>query len=377
MDTLIYNGNLILPDGIKKTNLGIRKGKIAYLGDKKVPAKKEIDAKGKFVSPGFIDLHCHGMGGCLFEDETEEAFEKIGKTAAHFGVTTMLAGLTASHIEERVKETVKIIRKLKNSGSQANIAGIYLEGPFINPSERGSLLIAERPSLKMLDNIIKTAKGLPLVVVVAPEITFGWDAIAKLKKNKIVASIGHSDATYDEAKKGFEMGIENATHLFNAMRGFHHREPGVVGAVLDSKKITAELVLDGYHSNPSCARLVNKVLGIERLIFITDSTSAAGTKDNYTRVYDGQGAIIKNGAPMVGNRLAGSILTLDRAVKNFIKWTNVPLEEAILPATLNPAKKIGLEKQKGSLEIGKDADIIIFDRNIKIEKTLVAGEICK
>lgn len=375
MDLSIINGNLILPGETKKINLGIEKGKIAYLGKNKIKAKKEINAKGNFVSAGFIDLHCHGMGGFLFEDETEQAFEKIAKTASTFGTTTMLAGLTSSQIEKRVQKTVQLIKKNKEKKGGAQIAGIYLEGPFINPSERGNLLImGEKPSLKTLDKIIKIASGLPMIIVVAPEITFGIDAVTTLKKNNVISSIGHSEATYDEAKRGINMGIENATHLFNAMRGYHHREPGVVGAVFDSKNVTAEIILDGHHIHPTCAKLVSKVLGIDRLIFVTDSTSAAGTNNDYTRVYDGQEAVIKNGAPLIGNRLAGSILTLNQAVKNFIDWTGMPIEKAILPATINPAKKIRVEKQKGSIQIGKDADIIIFDKNIKIEKTIINGQ---
>ena len=377
MDILIVNGNLILPGGINNLNLGIDKGKIVYLGKDKIKSKKEINVGGKFVSAGLIDIHCHGMGGFLFEDETEKAFEKIAKTASMFGTTTMLAGLTASQIEKRVQKTVQLIKKNKSKKGGAQIAGIYLEGPFINPSERGNLLIGEKPSLKTLDKIIKVASGLPLIMVVAPEITFGIDAIIKLKKKKIAVSIGHSEATYDEAKRGIKMGIEGATHFFNAMRGYHHREPGVVGAVFDSENVTAELILDGHHIHPVSARLANKVLGIERLIFVTDSTSAAGTDNIYTRVYDGQEAVVKNGAPLIGNRLAGSILTLNQAVKNFIDWTGAPIEKAILPATINPAKKIKMEKQKGTLEIGKDADIIIFDKNIKIEKTIIDGQECK
>jgi N-acetylglucosamine-6-phosphate deacetylase len=377
LDVLITNGNLILPGGISKLSLGIKKGKIVYLGRGKIKAKKEIDAKGNFVSAGLIDIHCHGMGGCLFEDETEKAFEKISKTASIFGTTTMLATLTASKMEKRVQKTVQLIKKTKGKKCGAQIVGIYLEGPFINPSERGNLILGEKPSLKTLDKIIKLASGLPLIMTIAPEITFGIDAIVKLKNKKIVPSIGHSEATYDEAKRGIEIGIESATHLFNAMRGHHHREPGVVGAVFDSENVTAELILDGHHMHPASARLANKVLGIERLIFITDSTSAAGTDNVYTRVYDGQEAVVKDGSPLIGNRLAGSILTLNQAVKNFIDWTGVSIEKAILPATINPAKKIGMQDRKGTIEVGKDADIIIFDKNIRIEKTIINGLECR
>jgi len=216
------------------------------------------------------------------------------------------------------------------------------------------------------------------MMTIAPEIPGAIDIIKKLKKNKVVAAIGHTNATYEEALKGFDAGITHATHMFNAMSALHHRKPGAAGAILTDDRVSAQLIADGKHLHPAVVKLVVKQKGPDKIALITDSMSAAGLPDG-KYVYNGLKYEAKNGLAVYcgADTFIGTALTLNKIVKRIVDMGIVDLKDAVRMASLVPAKVLGIEKKKGSLEVGKDADIVVMDKNCNVKTTIIAGEIIK
>jgi N-acetylglucosamine-6-phosphate deacetylase len=255
--------------------------------------------------------------------------------------------------------------------------GAHVEGPFLNIERKG----AQDPNhIKEMtdadvDRLIKAVQGLNVIISLAPEAGDNMNYIPFLKKDGFVVAIGHSDATYEQAMEGFRKGISHATHLFNAMRGFDHREPGVVGAVLDSEGVTAELIADGVHVHPASLRLAVARKGSTKICLVTDSLKATGVGDG---VFQWGGREIEVKGPRATLKatgvLAGSVLTLNRAIKNMIDWTGVSVSQAVNMASLNPACVLGLEEGIGSIGAGKYANLAILDRNFNVLETILRGE---
>lgn len=373
----LINGKIICEDSIVENKVLIFKEKIIGILDLEEIDRYNnidlIDVKGKFISPGFIDIHIHGSGGSDTMDGTIESIRNISLAIAETGVTGFLATTMTMDRDSiyRALDTVRQAIDLDIPG--AKVLGAHMEGPFINEKYKGAqnakyILKPDFDFIKDYLNIIK-------IITLAPEMDEGYAFIEKMKDHSnIVLSIGHSNATYDEAKEAIASGIRHATHLFNAMTPMHHRDPGIVGAVFNSN-ITCELIADKIHVHPAIFQLLIDIKGIENLVLITDSMRAGCMKDG---IYElgGQKVIVKAGsARLENNTLAGSILTLNKAVKNILENTNIKLYEAIKLVTLNPAKLIGIDKNKGSLNIGKDADITVFDEDLNIYLTVVEGKV--
>ena len=332
-----------------------------------------IDAKNLYISPGFIDIHIHGSGGFDTMDGDINALEKISKTIAAYGTTSFLPTtmtMEKSHIIKALDTIKKAMSTETKNG--ANILGVHLEGPFINPIFKGaqnSEYIIE-PDYEFIKNYLDIIK----IITMAPEIKGSFDFMDLIKQNSsAVLSIGHSNATYEEAMEAIERGISHSTHIFNAMTPLHHRNPGVVGAVFNSE-ITCELIADKIHVHPELFRFLIKAVGENRICLITDSMRAGCMKDG---CYDlgGQSVIVKDGSARLSDgQLAGSVLTLNLAVKNFFESTDYPLNKIVNMVSINPAKVIGFENQKGSIEKGKDADIILFDKEISIKSVFIEGK---
>ena len=332
-----------------------------------------IDAKNLYISPGFIDIHIHGSGGFDTMDGDINALEKISKTIAAYGTTSFLPTtmtMEKSHIIKALDTIKKAMSTETKNG--ANILGVHLEGPFINPIFKGaqnSEYIIE-PDYEFIKNYLDIIK----IITMAPEIKGSFDFMDLIKQNSsAVLSIGHSNATYEEAMEAIERGISHSTHIFNAMTPLHHRNPGVVGAVFNSE-ITCELIADNIHVHPELFRFLIKAVGENRICLITDSMRAGCMKDG---CYDlgGQSVIVKDGSARLSDgQLAGSVLTLNLAVKNFFESTDYPLNKIVNMVSINPAKVIGFENQKGSIEKGKDADIILFDKEISIKSVFIEGK---
>jgi len=288
---------------------------------------------------------------------------------------------------------------MKKGTDGAQVLGIHLEGPFINPKKCGmikkeNILMAVGTGLTgnscrarpvpNIASIIDVCCGSLKMMTIAPELPGAIDIIKKLKKNKIVASIGHTDATYEEAVKGFDAGITHATHVFNAMRGLHHRQPGAVGAVLTDKRVSAQLIADGKHLHPAVVELVVKQKGTKNTVLITDSMSAAGLPDG-KYVYNGLKYESKGGLAVYcagrgrsrpSPTIIGTALTLNKIVKRIVDMGAADLQQAVEMASLSAARALGIENKKGSLEAGKDADIIVMDKNCDVETTIINGNIC-
>ncbi|SHH45198.1 N-acetylglucosamine-6-phosphate deacetylase [Sporanaerobacter acetigenes] len=386
MKTLIKNANIITPYEIKRcSNLAIEDGKIAdiFSGEiKDVDSYDEIiDAEGKYLSPGFIDLHNHGNFGHDAMEASYEALESMADFHIKNGITAYLATTMTEH-PEKIRAAVKNIGEYIESGSndskvKSQVLGIYLEGPYFSMEKKGAQPpeYIKDPDLDEIKELIELSKNNIKVVAIAPELKGAKESIKYLKNEGITISAGHTNATFEEAKTGIDLGITQGTHLYNGMRSYSHREPGVVGAVLTDERVACEMICDGIHLHTGAMDLAVKMKGKEGIILISDAMMATGLQDG-KYVLGGQDVYVKEGAARLEDgTLAGSTLTLNKAVYNMVHMVNVPLNDAVRMASLNPAKAIGMDDRKGSIEIGKDADLIIFDEDIKVSKALIKGKI--
>lgn len=330
-----------------------------------------IDAKGSYVSPGFIDLHIHGSGGRDAMDGEIEDLKVISQSIAQNGVTGFLPTTMTMSKEKIYKALDNIKEGMKLDLGGAKVLGAHMEGPFINPKYKGAQ--KEDYIIEPDYNFINGYEDVIKIITLAPEKDNNSQFIKSIKENtNIVLSIGHSDATYEEAMESIEKGVSHATHLFNAMSPLNHRKPGVIGAVFNSN-INCELIADKIHVHPGVFQTVINIKGVNKVILITDSMRAGCMKDGVSEL-GGQKVIVKdNSARLEDGTLAGSILTLNKAVKNMVENTNLNIYQAISMVSLNSAKDIGISDRKGSIEEGKDADIVIFDEGYNVSHTIVEG----
>jgi len=396
----IKNCEIITPfKVIKKGTILIKEGKISKVGTKeKVAVPKDasvIDASGKIAIPGFIDNHAHGALGHSL-GESYETISEITKYYATRGVTAFLADLCFSYDE--LLKRLRVVRKAMEKGTDgAEIVGINLEGPYGNEKKGGSGSSAagvgiEWRSLSIgeFEQIMKESNNAVKLMVVAPELEGALDFIKYITKRGVVASLGITYATYDEAMAGVKAGIRNVDHVFNNMSVFHHRELGASGVALICDELTTELIADGHHVHPGAVKIVYRCKGPDRIILVTDSTEGAGLPEGgYT--FGGIRFVLRDGkfvipkppvtSPLAGTpqeekaTLAGSIIGMDDGVRNTLKFVGLPLQEAIRMATINPAKRTGVDGRMGSLEKGKDANIAIVDKDLNVYTTLVKGKV--
>ena len=331
---------------------------------------KTIDAKGLYLSAGFIDIHIHGSAGFDVMDGTPEALESISKSILQTGTTSYLA-TTMTMSQEDIEKALLNVQNFQHKKG-AKILGIHLEGPFINPIKHGAQNPAhiQKPNLEFIEPYMDSIK----MITLAPEVAGGEAFIKDLQTRypEILLSIGHSDASYKESKESFTWGVSHATHLFNAMNPLHHREPGVVGAVLETEGISFDIIADLIHIHPSFFKLLSS-LKKDELILVTDAMRAGCIKCGISEV-GGQKVIVKEGeARLEDGTLAGSVLKLNEALRNFYKYTNISLPELLATVTSIPAQKLGLKT--GSLEEGYLADFVLFDKNFNIEYCFLDGEL--
>ncbi|AVQ37460.1 N-acetylglucosamine-6-phosphate deacetylase [Clostridium botulinum] len=373
----IVNGKIIVGNEILENKVLLFEKKIIDILDRdNVCLSKNdyiIDAKGLYISPGFIDVHIHGSGGKDAMDGKIESIKVISNTIAKRGVTSFLP-TTMTMAKEHIYKALDAIEQAMNMDlGGAKVLGAHLEGPFINPKYKGAQKVdfIKNPSfdfIKGYENVIK-------IITLAPEKDENFKFLKDIKENTdIVLSIGHSDATYEQAMVAIDNGISRATHTFNAMTPLNHRKPGIIGAIMNTN-ISCELIADNIHVHKGAINVLTKIKGKDEIILITDSMRAGCMKNGIWEL-GGQKVIVKDGsARLEDNTLAGSILTLDRAVKNMKNNIDASLCEIISMVTINPAKDINIYDKKGSIEKGKDSDIVIFDKDINIRMTIVEGDI--
>ena len=330
-----------------------------------------IDAAGKYVSAGFINLHIHGCHGFDAMDDTPEALDTIREGMAQSGVTAFLP-TTMTYDFPTIYRSFDQIRAAMGKKMGAEILGCHVEGPFISEVYKGAqsskYIIA--PDFSYLEHY----KDIIKIVTIAPEKLVDDTFMKECKKNHIVVSMGHSSATYEEAMAAIAAGVGQVTHLFNGLQPLHHRRPSVVGAALDTA-VNCEIIADNVHVHPAMQRLVYKIKGKDQLILITDSMRACMLPDGESEL-GGQVVIVKDQiATLRDGTIAGSVLTMNEAIRRFWLNTGVPLQDVIRLVTINPAKELLLDDKMGSIAVGKEANLTIFDDNIFISQTIVEGKV--
>jgi len=380
--TIISNGTIITPfQSLENKAISIEKGKITAIKERKVmdiPAGVEvIDAGDGFVVPGFIDIHVHGGGGSDVMDGGYEAVKQVAATHSRFGTTAFLP-TTMTMSKDKIIESLKSIHEafIKGTGA-AEILGVNLEGPYISSEKKGAQKEKDikKASIEEFLEFNQASGNLIRIVTIAPEMPGAIDLIRWLHKNRIIASVGHSNATYKQVQEGIKAGLTHVTHTFNAMRGFNHREPGVVGAALSSPKLILEMIADGIHLHPVAMKILIKIKEIGKIVLITDAMRAASKPEGTYNLGGQEVTVVRGQARLKDGTLAGSVLTMDKAVCNMVDKVGVSLMEATQMATASPARCLGVESKKGSLEPGKDADIVILNKKLKVELTMVKGKI--
>lgn len=333
-----------------------------------------FDVKGRSVIPGFFDLQVNGAGGYLVTDNNGVDIPKIQKALAKYGTTSFLVATSPCADEDHISLINYVASLINKKGNFANVLGVHMEGPFLNPKKSG----ANNPNFVSLPDVEKfkifVEAGPLKLMTISPEIGDFTDIVNFSKKNGIVLSIGHSMATYEEAMKIYELGVSSATHLFNTMNGIMARDPGIIGATVE-KGCYASIITDGNHVHPFNIQLMYKMLGADRLIIITDSAPTAGTLQKEWD-FDGMKIYVKGFTCYNENgNIMGSSLTMNKAASIAKKFMHCSMIELVKMCSENPARLIGCFDKKGSINIGKDADLVVLEDEIDfdINKVFVLG----
>lgn len=368
----LKDGLLVLPEEVIPGDVLIRAGRIAAIG-KGVAREADVvlSLDSLFVAPGFIDLQANGALGRDFLNASPKEIRAILDFFVRHGTTGLLATLTSAPLEELCSALSRLLEVRHPA-----LLGVHLEGPFLAEARRGAhqKRFLSLPSLHFVHTVLSNAKNLVRVWTLAPELPGALDVMDELKKQGIIVAAGHSEASYEEALRAFSRGVSLVTHLFNGMRPFHHREPGLCGAALASE-VFVSLICDGVHVHPAVVKLVANLKSFEKIILITDAAAPTGLPDG-EYVFFGQRGRVEQGVPKLRDgTLAGTTLTMNQAVKNFREFTGCSLPEAVRGATLNPARLLEMAERKGSLSPGKDADLVVFDEDLNVHYTILSGEV--
>lgn len=384
MKTIIKNGSVILPDGILEDGAVMidDQGKIAFVGravDLPNQMGETLDLGGKILSPGFIDIHVHGGHGVTFDktDSLAEDLRAYSAWVATTGVTGFLPSIIAPTPEELSELIQSMVQEFKNGLPGAKGWGIHLEGPFLNIEKKGAQNPAwiRNPSLDEAKMYLQAGQGWIKQITIAPELP-NAEIVARLFTDAgVTVALGHSTADYETAAHALKGLWTHVTHTFNAQTGFHHRRPGVVGAVMGSEGVTAELIADLVHVHPGAMKALVRCLGPEQIVLVTDAMEAAGFPDGEYLLLGAKVYVVNGKATQADGTIASSSAVLSQCVKNMHIEVGISLTDAINMASLNPARVIGMSNQQGSLQVGKSANLIITDRDLNIYMTIVDGEV--
>jgi N-acetylglucosamine-6-phosphate deacetylase len=336
-----------------------------------------LDAMHMIVIPGFIDIHIHGIEGVDVTRDGYDGIKKMSKILPKYGVTSFMPTAICSS-KDTLRNFILASRKLWSEKIEgAEVIGAHLEGPFINPKRKGAQPIEHirKPDTNELQDYINAKGEMPLRLTIAPEIEGAIELINEAIKNNIIISMGHSDATFNEAEKGFKAGSHLITHLFNAMREFHHREPGLSGFALNNDNVYTEIIADFIHLHPEVLKLITRIKPLNKIILVTDAIEAAGLTDGTYQLGPYTITVKNRKATLPDGTIAGSTLTLDNAVRNITKL-GLLLRFSIMMATSTPAEVLKLENI-GKIKIGMKANLVILDHELNIKYTIIHGKIFK
>ncbi|MFI1409653.1 N-acetylglucosamine-6-phosphate deacetylase [Streptomyces sp. NPDC020707] len=369
--TVLTGANVVLPTGT------VRGGRLIVDGTRIAGSAPEgaptVDLSDHWVVPGFVDMHNHGGGGASFTSGTvEEILQGVRTHRAH-GTTTLVASTVTGDMDGLAQRA----GLLSELAEQGDIAGVHFEGPFISPCRKGahSEKLLRDPDPAEVRKLIDAARGQARMVTLATELPGGIDSVRLLVEHGVIAAIGHTDATYEQTVEAIDAGATVATHLFNAMPVLGHRTPGPIAALLEDERVTVELINDGVHLHPASLQLAFHHAGGGRVAFITDAMDAAGFGDGRymlgpleVEVADGVARLVEGGS------IAGSTLTLDRAFRRAVTVDRLPVEDVVAAISANPARQLGLYDRVGSLEPGKDADLVVLDSGFELRGVMRRGE---
>ncbi|MGW7455464.1 N-acetylglucosamine-6-phosphate deacetylase [Streptomyces sp. NPDC054787] len=369
--TVLSGARVVLPTGT------VTRGRVIVEGERIAGSAPEgartVDLSGHWIVPGFVDMHNHGGGGASFTSGTAEEVLKGVRTHREHGTTTLIASTVTGDLDALARRA-GLLAELTQQGE---IAGIHFEGPFISPCRKGAHKedLLRDPDPAEVRKLVDAAHGAARMVTLATELPGGLASVRLLAEQGVIAAIGHTDATYEQTRAAIDAGATVATHLFNAMPGLAHREPGPIAALLEDERITVELINDGTHLHPAALELAFHHAGAHRVALITDAMDAAGFGDGTyhlgpleVEVKDGVARLVEGGS------IAGSTLTLDTAFKRSVTVDQLPVESVVQAISANPAKLIGLYDEIGSLEPGKYADLVVLDAAFDVKGVMRRGE---
>ncbi|HHY47985.1 MAG TPA: N-acetylglucosamine-6-phosphate deacetylase [Firmicutes bacterium] len=383
--TGLRNGKLVTPKRIYEDGILViaPDGRIAGIGnitEVRVPLKNDvewIDVEGGIIAPGFINLHVHGVAGKSCFETDYESINYVSCNLAKEGITAYCAGMIGDTTEVMI-ERIKGTRSAMERGVEgAELLGSFLEGPYICEQYKGAAPLnrIRKPDLIEFEKFLQVGAGSVKMVTIAPELEGALEVIAFANRNGVVVSLGHSAATYDQMLAGIEAGGRHSTHTYNGMRGLHHREPAVVGTIMADERITGELIADCVHVHPAAMKILIRVKGYDRVCLITDGTPQSGLPDGeYISEY-GAELIVKDGTvKQKDGTIAGSVTPMNLGVRNLIEKVGLSLPEAIWMAATTPAEVLGLSHRLGTLEVGKDANVVVLGEDFTVQRTIVHGK---
>jgi len=369
------NDAVILVEGSRIVALGHR--------DQVTVPEGAIDyvAAGMTVVPGFVDVHIHGAGGHDVMEGNARALDRITSTVARHGTTSIVATTVTAPIDDTCKSLegiARYIRKHEGAGENgrfgADVLGIHLEGPFISKAQRGVHPVdaIAKPSVETFTKFAEAADGLVRMITIAPEVAGALELVAHAAAAGVVVGMGHTDATYEQAEKGIRAGASHAVHTFNAMRPFNHRDPGIIAAVMTNPEVTAEIIADLVHVAGPAIQVLLGTKGFDTVLAISDGIAATGMPDGTYRLGTMEVTVERGVCRNSEGKLAGSTLTLDRALRNLVSL-GVPLVDAIRMATILPARRLGIAGKKGIIAVGSDADLVVLTPDLHVAGVMTRG----